>query len=1560
MRSGRSAGFLPARAAGALALFALAVALLAFASPSSASSYGGGEDWTIPPGTSEVDVNETITVNGHLFVEGNLTLINSTVTVLGRIGVAPPPDPGPPPRPSPARESARIYVNGSLTLTNSTLDLFWPFDGSPIPGAIDRIPPGLRVGRNATVTVQDFDNNSATQGDASVITASGALDPSRIGSYSRFLPGSTLLFSNSRALHMGIEGYPGLELNGSNVSVDNSYFRSSLRLLVLNLCEGASVANSTFENVSQPITVRGGSNHRFNSLTIINFTVGLNLTGTADTQLADLNLSFGFPQLNYTGFAPQGSAIALDGGTNLTVLRLGAFGNASNDTNDPLQVFWVRNVSTLTVDFVLVFRPWGLGHIENTTPLYIQGLSGTAFGNGLEVVGCAKVTLLDFALDGNSLYGIDLQGSRDALLSNITAIAWRGLHIQGSSNVTLAGVTLAVTQSGLAVLDTADLAVSGLAVTGTGTGLWLHNVTRGTVDRPQLEFDLFGIQITFSSGIVVMAPSLRSPAGLKANETLFIVESDDVSITGFSFIGTCERAGRADRTARLLLDVFSVVSCDAGLSVTSALDFTLRQASLSGGWNGTALNLANVTAGTIDGAALGGAGDYALAITASYRVRASNIAGSGAGFGGLIVALSAEVDIAGADFSLSGGVGVLLLNATGRVSLLHVNASGGHEGIQVLGSPFTSLEDFLADDNSGEGVYIDPSSPGASLRDLTTARNGANGLTVGASGVNFINGNVSGNRGYGIDASPGVRLDWTIEVAGSLTDDEWRLTGDLLVLGGASFTARNARIRVDAGPNLFDPDPQYRIEVRARATFENVTLEPVNSTRAHGVLFDQNSSVEIRASLWIGGARSDARSAVRALGELVVDGSNFTGWAQPIQFDGDVATLTNTIFTDNAQGPLFQGSFAFLTNVTSELEEGDGLILRALGQADIVDGELRFNSGVGLRAGQVGVLRIDGLNISLNLQGGAAVTDSELTATGLTVAVNNILGLYITGGQRVELIDFVGRANTGRSLYITQTRAADLANFSVTYGGGVGLELEAVGTASLSVGELFLNGAGGLFARDVGELHVDGVRFEANANYQVTLAGGTVATITNSSFVTAPGDAVVLSDGARAFVIEAALAGAVGRVRAGDSSYAYVLNTSFTGPSVTALAQVDIAWDLRVTVVALSGAPAPGAAIEVKNQTGTVVAQATSGPAGDSPLIAVLQQSVFSSGRVSRFSPHLVSVSLAGQGGARASVDIDRFTQLVLVLDAQAPTLSAFIDGTRGANGWYLSDVTITLEARDEGPTGLTVRWRLDGGAWQNETAPGNFVSTFFNLDSEGEVLVEYTALDGVGNARAVNSTLIKIDLEVPTLTWGEAPSVVRGPSVVLQWIGQDGEGSGLARYDISVSLDGAPETTWLSNSTATTAVFTAQWEGSYTLQLAGTDLAGRSARPVKLTFEVRILGTLRLAVLDGDGLPLHTAIVEVVGGNDTRTGAGDLSFRLTEGHYQVRVHAPGFETKLLDAQVVAGNVTDLGTVRLQRVGEASTGPDLSILFLGLLAAAAAAVAAIFLTMRSRGRKRVE
>src|SRR5690242_17139675 len=260
----------------------------------------------------------------------------------------------------------------------------------------------------------------------------------------------------------------------------------------MNFCPSVWVANSTFDNVSQPVGIRGGSGYHIASLAIVNFTVGVNLTGVSDVLIANLNLSFGVPQLNYSGLSPQGAAIALDGGANLSISGLSTYGNPDVNATEALQVFWVRNVYSLNIASVTVFRPWGLGRIETTTPLTIAGLSGTAFGNGLEVVGCPQVTLLDFALDGNALYGVDLQGSRSATLTNITAVAWRGLHIQNSSNVTLSAIDLTVTQFGLAVLDTPDLAVTGLTVSGTGTGLSLHNVTRGTVDHPALSFDMYG------------------------------------------------------------------------------------------------------------------------------------------------------------------------------------------------------------------------------------------------------------------------------------------------------------------------------------------------------------------------------------------------------------------------------------------------------------------------------------------------------------------------------------------------------------------------------------------------------------------------------------------------------------------------------------------------------------------------------------------------------------------------------------------------------------------------------------------------------------------------------------------------------------------------------------------------------------------------------------------------------------------------------------------------------------------------------------------------------------
>ncbi len=96
--------------------------------------------------------------------------------------------------------------------------------------------------------------------------------------------------------------------------------------------------------------------------------------------------------------------------------------------------------------------------------------------------------------------------------------------------------------------------------------------------------------------------------------------------------------------------------------------------------------------------------------------------------------------------------------------------------------------------------------------------------------------------------------------------------------------------------------------------------------------------------------------------------------------------------------------------------------------------------------------------------------------------------------------------------------------------------------------------------------------------------------------------------------------------------------------------------------------------------------------------------------------------------------------------DKIAPTTTAEVSGTQGSNGWYWSDVTVTLSAKDnDGGVGVfKTEYSLDNGAtWNNYTLPIIF-------STEGISSLLYRSEDYVGNPEENKSQEIKIDKTPP------------------------------------------------------------------------------------------------------------------------------------------------------------------------------------------------------------------
>ncbi|MEK7353104.1 MAG: S8 family serine peptidase, partial [Chloroflexota bacterium] len=185
--------------------------------------------------------------------------------------------------------------------------------------------------------------------------------------------------------------------------------------------------------------------------------------------------------------------------------------------------------------------------------------------------------------------------------------------------------------------------------------------------------------------------------------------------------------------------------------------------------------------------------------------------------------------------------------------------------------------------------------------------------------------------------------------------------------------------------------------------------------------------------------------------------------------------------------------------------------------------------------------------------------------------------------------------------------------------------------------------------------------------------------------------------------------------------------------------------------------------------------------------------------------------------------------------DQSAPTTNISLSGTLGNNGWYRSDVVVTLTAADNaGGSGLSVtKYSLDsGGSWLT-------YSSNFTISSAGATLVLARSWDNAGNDEGPPAFKdVKIDKTPPLPTtiylYGTVGSngwYVSNVNVELSGADNPG-GSGIAGYQYSLD-GGANWLPWSSQISVTT-------EGVITLLARTQDNAGNyESPPASRTFKI-------------------------------------------------------------------------------------------------------------------------
>lgn len=188
----------------------------------------------------------------------------------------------------------------------------------------------------------------------------------------------------------------------------------------------------------------------------------------------------------------------------------------------------------------------------------------------------------------------------------------------------------------------------------------------------------------------------------------------------------------------------------------------------------------------------------------------------------------------------------------------------------------------------------------------------------------------------------------------------------------------------------------------------------------------------------------------------------------------------------------------------------------------------------------------------------------------------------------------------------------------------------------------------------------------------------------------------------------------------------------------------------------------------------------------------------------------LWNVQLGDDTGA-----VQETRHFVTKVDTTTGVTTASVVGTAGDNGYYTSNVTVTLAASDPYSGIASIQYQIDNGSTQTYSTP-------FSIASDGQTCLSFWSVTNAGLTEAANEQCISIDRVPPT-----TKASVAGPA------GENGWRTGTAT--VTLKATDATSGVWYTNYSLdqgpwqaySTPISVAGDSASHTLSYYSTDKAG-------------------------------------------------------------------------------------------------------------------------------------